>query len=76
MSNRVHFRLRTVRGKLPGAFPNVLGIVVDPIGSGYNGIPRSVSGSGFAIRIRIQEGKIDPQKYKKKLFFEVLDVLL
>jgi hypothetical protein len=25
------------------------------------GIPESVSGSGFAIRIRIQEGKNDPQ---------------
>ncbi len=31
------------------------------IGSGFN----QVSGSGFGIRIRIQEGKNDPQKYKK-----------
>jgi len=35
--------------------------------------------SGFGIRIRIQEGKNNPQKYKKKQetsFFEVLGVLL
>ncbi len=41
-------------------------------------IPGSVSGSGFAIRIRIQEGKNDPQtkkKVRKISFFEVLDVL-
>jgi hypothetical protein len=33
--------------------------VVDPdrIGSGFYGVPGSLSGSGFAIRIRIQEGK-------------------
>jgi hypothetical protein len=28
---------------------------------GFNRVPGSVSGSGFAIRIRIQEGKNDPQ---------------
>jgi hypothetical protein len=31
-----------------------------PIGSGFNGVPGSVS--GFAIRIRIQEGKNGPEK--------------
>ncbi len=38
------------------------GYIVDlgPIASGFNGVP--VSGSGFAIRIQIQEGKNDPQK--------------
>jgi hypothetical protein len=39
-------------------------------GSGSNEVPRSVSGSGFAIRIRIQEGKKDqkgPTNVEKKL---------
>jgi hypothetical protein len=30
------------------------------IGSGFNGVLGSVYGSGFTIRIRIQEGKNDP----------------
>ncbi len=41
-------------------------------------VPGSVSGSEFAIRIRSQEGKTDPQTYRTKLInfiFEVLDVL-
>jgi hypothetical protein len=38
------------------------------IGSGFI----RVNGSGIGIRIRIQEGKNDPQKYIKKSCFEVL----
>jgi hypothetical protein len=38
------------------------------IGSGFNGVPGYVY--GFAIRI--QEGKNDPQKYKKVRKFHVL----
>jgi hypothetical protein len=49
------------------------------IGSGFNGVPGSVSGSGFAIEIRfpIEEGAKMAQKNGKQLinFFEVLDVL-
>ncbi len=36
------------------------------IGSGFNGISGSGSGSVFGIRIRIKEGKNDPQKVGKK----------
>jgi hypothetical protein len=46
---------------------------------GYGFYQVSGSVSGFGIRIRIQEGKNDPQKWKKKNLkiacFEVLDVL-
>jgi hypothetical protein len=41
-------------------------------GSGFNRV--CGSGSGFGIRIRIQEGKNDPQKFKSSCF-EVLDGL-
>jgi hypothetical protein len=41
------------------------------IGSGFN----QVSGSGYGIRIRIQEGKNDPQKLKKvKKFYDLIEV--
>jgi hypothetical protein len=39
-------------------------------GSGFNQV--SGSKSGFGNRIRIQEGKNDPQKYKKVKKFHVL----
>jgi hypothetical protein len=39
-------------------------------GSGFNRVSRS--GSGIRIRIRIQEGKNDPQKYKKFVKVHVL----
>jgi hypothetical protein len=39
-------------------------------GSRFNGVPGSVS--GFATRIRIQEGKNDPQKIEKIKKFHVL----
>jgi hypothetical protein len=52
---------------------------VSGTGSGFNQVSRFVSGSGFGIRmrIRIQEGKNYPQKWKKLDIscFEVLDVL-
>jgi hypothetical protein len=41
----------------------------DNDGSGFNGVPGSVSRSGFAIRIRIQDGKNYPQTLKKLIKF-------
>jgi hypothetical protein len=48
------------------------------IGSGFNQVSGPVSIAGYGIRIRIQEGKNDPQKKEKNLeisCFEALDVL-
>jgi hypothetical protein len=39
-----------------------VGVLWIRIGSGFNGVP----GSGFAIQIRIQEGKNDPQFWIKR----------
>ncbi len=38
-------------------------------GSGFNGVPGSVSWSGFAIRIRIQEGKMAQKKREQLINF-------
>jgi hypothetical protein len=37
--------------------------------SGFNGVPGFVSGSGFASRIRIQEGKNSPEKQQINFIF-------
>jgi hypothetical protein len=39
------------------------------IGSVFNGVPRSVFGSGFAIRTRIQDGKNGPENRKQLINF-------
>jgi hypothetical protein len=43
--------------------------VSELIGSGFNKVSGSVS--GFGIRIRIQEGKKEPQKWKIKKFYDL-----
>ncbi len=74
-----HFKLTLSSERDRSYFKPVLWIwICIRIGSGFNGVPGSISGSGFTVRIRIQEGKNYPQTLKKLYkfhFFEVLDVL-
>jgi hypothetical protein len=77
-----HFKPNTISSVRDRSyFKPVLWIwICNRIESGFNGVPGSLSGSGFTVRmrIRIQEGKNYPQtlkKINKFHFFEVLDVL-